>query len=686
MGSLGGTVEDDLAVPIAQISEFHVTSIDNAGSAAVGADDGDEGPADADLVVATRSGDKSAFAELWARHYRSGIAVARSVSPGQDPDDLVQEAYARIYQSILRGGGPTGSFRAYLFTSIRNTAAAWGRSRTDGAMDLLETVEDPSTNEEATDAALDRSLTHNAFRSLPTRWQEVLWYTEIEQMKPADVAPLLGMKATAVAQLAFRAREGLREAWVQAHLRAVADGSECQWTIERLGAHARANLSRRDLRRVEMHLAGCARCTIVSAEAKEVSNRLALVLLPLALGATGATAYLASLQGGGVAVVALAAGAGPIGSAAAGSAAIGGGAASTGASAAGAAGGGLHAASAVAAAIISPSAFGLPAHAETVAAASIDSAADAVLADSSADGGAGGMDAAGILPAGAPSAGSASVTYAGTTPTFSFGLTGEPGATVEVLLGGRVAAATVLDASGAGAAALSPSYGNVNSDARVTLRYRVDEWTGAPRQLRLSDLTDLAPVLAAMKPEAVQVETDPVTNTGSSSPSPSTGADHGSTGSAGSGKGNSNGSSAGANSGNGTGTSGGTGSGSGTGSGNSGKGNSSGNSGAANSGKGNSSGNTTDPATEDGADTKNGNGNPGNNGNAGNSGNGNAGNNGNGNPGNNGNAGNNGKGPAGNNGKSGKSDTSAQGPKAEVADPTSPADPASDQGAVTPAP
>ena len=41
---------------------------------------------------------------------------------------------------------------------------------------------------------------------------------------------------------------------------------------------------RRDQARVEAHLAECTRCSIVASEAKEVSSRLALVLLPLALG------------------------------------------------------------------------------------------------------------------------------------------------------------------------------------------------------------------------------------------------------------------------------------------------------------------------------------------------------------------------------------------------------------------
>ncbi|HQX36378.1 MAG TPA: sigma-70 family RNA polymerase sigma factor, partial [Microbacteriaceae bacterium] len=309
--------------------------------------------ADADLVLRTRSGASDAFGELWRRHHRSALTVARNITSSLDADDLVQEAYTRIYQAIQKGGGPTGSFRAYLFTSVRNTAAGWGRSRKESNLDEFEQVEDPDSNEAATEAALDRSLTHRAFQSLPTRWQEVLWYTEIEQMKPAEIAPLLGMKATAVAQLSFRAREGLREAWIQAHLQSVEDGSEHQWTIERLGAYARNNLGVRDRTRLDDHLADCARCSIVASEAREVGSRLALVLLPLVLGSVGAAGYLAALQGGGVPLtVALAAmpsmvtqGAVTVGAATSGAGAVGVGGAGAGAGAgtvtAGAAGAGV---------------------------------------------------------------------------------------------------------------------------------------------------------------------------------------------------------------------------------------------------------------------------------------------------------------------------------------------------------
>ena len=68
---------------------------------------------DAELIESARSGDTSAFAELWRRHFRPAARVARQFT-SIDADDLVSEAYARIFQRVLAGGGPTGAFRPYL--------------------------------------------------------------------------------------------------------------------------------------------------------------------------------------------------------------------------------------------------------------------------------------------------------------------------------------------------------------------------------------------------------------------------------------------------------------------------------------------------------------------------------------------------------------------------------------------
>ena len=256
------------------------------------------------LVLLARAGDRNAFAELWRRHARSGMRVARQFTSSSEADDLVSEAYARIYQRVLAGGGPDGAFRPYLYTTIRNLAARWGSSNRSVAVEDIGEFEDVVEGDDPATIALDRTLTARAFRSLPERWQSVLWYTEVEGMDPHEVAPILGLSANGVAALSYRAREGLRKAWLQAHVSDATASGDCRWTIERLGDHARRGLSARDEDRVVGHLEHCAKCSIISEEVDEVGARLAMVLLPLILGGGVGGAILASMSAPGGAAAA----------------------------------------------------------------------------------------------------------------------------------------------------------------------------------------------------------------------------------------------------------------------------------------------------------------------------------------------------------------------------------------------
>jgi RNA polymerase sigma factor (sigma-70 family) len=250
---------------------------------------------DAELIERARSGDSGAFGELWRRHYRPAARVARQFTSSIDADDLVSEAYARIYQRVLAGGGPTGAFRPYLYTTIRNLASSWGAASRDVQVDMIEDFEDDRIPDDPAAWALDRTLTARAFRTLPERWQTVLWYTEVEGMDPHEVAPLMGLTANSVAALSYRAREGLRKAWLQAHVSDATASGECQWAMARLGDNARSGLSARDSERMAAHLADCAKCTIVSEEVDEVGSHLAMVMLPLLLGGVVGGSLLASL-------------------------------------------------------------------------------------------------------------------------------------------------------------------------------------------------------------------------------------------------------------------------------------------------------------------------------------------------------------------------------------------------------
>lgn len=245
---------------------------------------------DTELISLTRAGDPRAFAELWNRHHAAGRSFARTLCRF-DADDVVAESFARIFRATRAGGGPQAGFRSYLFTSIRNLVAEWARRDRETATLEPELLEDDRFSESSILATIDRDLTVRAFRTLPERWQQALWYSEVEGLTNIRVAELLALKPNAVAQLTRRAKEGLREAWIRAHLATAEPGSEHAWVIDRLAVRARHRLPGRDARRMEAHLDACAACTLVAAEAEQTASRLRVVLLPLLIAGAGAGAF-----------------------------------------------------------------------------------------------------------------------------------------------------------------------------------------------------------------------------------------------------------------------------------------------------------------------------------------------------------------------------------------------------------
>ncbi|CAI9417506.1 sigma-70 family RNA polymerase sigma factor [Nocardioides sp. T2.26MG-1] len=256
-----------------------------------------EGPSDGELISAVRGGDTDAYGELFARHVESARRLARQLVSAGDVDDLVSEAFAKVLAVLQRGGGPDLAFRAYLLTAVRRLQVDRIRStaRLQTTGDL--TPFDPGVpfRDTALEGFESRTAAR-AFASLPERWQLVLWHTEVEQQKPAEVAVLLGMSANSVSALAYRAREGLRQAYLSMHSQDVEDDA-CARTRAQLGAYVRGGLSRRDTARVEHHLQECRRCTAIFLELSEVNSGLGALLAPLLLG-SAAAAYVGSATGG----------------------------------------------------------------------------------------------------------------------------------------------------------------------------------------------------------------------------------------------------------------------------------------------------------------------------------------------------------------------------------------------------
>ncbi|MER7923795.1 MULTISPECIES: sigma-70 family RNA polymerase sigma factor [unclassified Streptomyces] len=304
-------------------------------------------PADASLIERMRAGDDTAYEELYRRHADAVRRYARTCCrDAHTADDLTAEVFARMLQAVRGGSGPEHAVRAYLLTSVRRVAANWTKSaKREHLVDdfAVFAAQSARVSEVSDDDTLDlgadvramhqaeQSMAMRAFRSLPERWQAVLWHTEVEDESPSEVATLFGLDANGTRVLASRAREGLKQAYLQAHVSAtLTDDEECARYADQLGTYARRRLRTRAERGLRKHLEECAKCRLAALQIEEVASGIPAVVPVAVIGWFGAAGYAKA-----VALVAGGASAGAAG--AAGAAAAAGGSSSGGAGAGGAA-------------------------------------------------------------------------------------------------------------------------------------------------------------------------------------------------------------------------------------------------------------------------------------------------------------------------------------------------------------
>jgi RNA polymerase sigma factor (sigma-70 family) len=243
---------------------------------------------DGELAQQAADGDTAAFEELYKRHAQAAWRVAQAVAGNpDDAADAVANAFTRVFQALPSGRiSGRDAFRPYLLATTRNAAIdelrRGGKVRPSDTLDLdAVATTSPSPSDRMMDG-VDSSLVAAAFRSLPERWRSVLWLTEVEQMAPRDAADLLGVSPNGVSQLAVRARAGLRERFLQAHLRGEV-APDCRSTVELLGAYVAGALAPRDVAKVDQHLAGCEGCRQRQAELEDLGPALRKIVLPLPL-------------------------------------------------------------------------------------------------------------------------------------------------------------------------------------------------------------------------------------------------------------------------------------------------------------------------------------------------------------------------------------------------------------------
>lgn len=232
---------------------------------------------DGQLLALVRQGSHDAYAMLFARYRYPARRLARHLGLKDDSEDVVSESFAKILGVLRRGKGPDTAFRAYLFAAIRHESARRAKLRqrivpTDDTQQIDRVVV-------LGDGGLDgfeRTTIRAAYESLPKRWRTVLWQLEVEGLKPLELAPLLELSPNSISALAYRARSGLREAYLQQHVNTagpVGDDS-CRRIRSTMASFVRHTMSRRYHDEICAHLEGCPVCREVHLDLLEVNQHV----------------------------------------------------------------------------------------------------------------------------------------------------------------------------------------------------------------------------------------------------------------------------------------------------------------------------------------------------------------------------------------------------------------------------
>ncbi|MBT2512483.1 RNA polymerase sigma factor [Arthrobacter sp. ISL-30] len=234
-----------------------------------------------------RGGDGSlgAMTRLYADHWDAGVAFAYSLTRDlNDAEDIASLAFLKVFSAAQNGKGPSGPLRPYLYRAIRTCLADhWRRRSYEYTTDQLPDsgVEDRAL--ELVESAKDHALASKALSSLPPRWQQVIWHTDVVGLRPRQIAPLLEIEANAVSALLRRARRGLREAYLVEYIRSTSP-DECHDLLPLLARAVMDSASARDSLTIRRHTRTCQDCRKALGRLHHIHSSMRAAAVPLSVG------------------------------------------------------------------------------------------------------------------------------------------------------------------------------------------------------------------------------------------------------------------------------------------------------------------------------------------------------------------------------------------------------------------
>jgi len=169
---------------------------------------------DSDLLPRCRGGDEAAWRELVARHTRRVFALAyRFTGRVDEAEDLVQEIFVKVYQTLDRYRAGDGSFTAWLMAVARNQAIDQYRRR---RQERTRRVEDPErvermpSDDETPLEDLERgqraAIVHRGLRALPEDLRLPLILCDLQGLPYDEIAASLQLPLGTVKSRINRAR------------------------------------------------------------------------------------------------------------------------------------------------------------------------------------------------------------------------------------------------------------------------------------------------------------------------------------------------------------------------------------------------------------------------------------------------------------------------------------------------
>jgi len=156
---------------------------------------------ESDLLRQCRQGDEPAWRELVSRYTRRVFGLAyRFTGRVDEAEDLTQEVFVKVYQTLDRFAETEGSFPAWLMTVARHHAIDHYRR---GKEEHRRKADDPkildfvASGEEGPLTTLERaervSLVHRGLRALPLDLREPLILCDLQGLPYLEASKALGV-------------------------------------------------------------------------------------------------------------------------------------------------------------------------------------------------------------------------------------------------------------------------------------------------------------------------------------------------------------------------------------------------------------------------------------------------------------------------------------------------------------